>query len=65
MGFEIRVPRAMTPGRLWPAGVRPFRNSSGATDRREAEPGNPPPPREEDVELAVRERLYGTRAHAR
>jgi hypothetical protein len=66
MGFEIRVPRAMMPGRLWPAGARLLRDPErtagerGGTDRR-----HPPPPRDEDVELAVRERLYGTRTHAR
>jgi hypothetical protein len=66
MGFEIRVPRAVMPGRLWPAGARPFRDAQDTSSEREgADQTHQSPPREEDVELAVRERLYGTRPHAR
>ncbi len=66
MGFAIRVPRAVVPGRLWPAGVRLFRYPrSPANERDEADRTHQPPPGDEDVELAVRERLYGTHPRAR
>jgi hypothetical protein len=60
MAFEIRVPMGAAFGRLRPTAVRMFRAAPGSTDGHDrVEPTAPPGPREEDVELAVREYLYG------
>jgi hypothetical protein len=64
MAFEIRVPRPMTLGRLRPTAVRVFR---AAPIRRGLRPEDRVPARMpgEDVELEVRERLYGIRSGSR
>jgi hypothetical protein len=66
MAFEIRVPRSMTLGRLRPSAVRVFRAAPGRLGVRSA-PERPQPAaiRAEDVELEVRERLYGSRPGVR
>ena len=66
MAFEIRVPRSMALGRLRPSAVRVFRAAPGRLHVRSApERGRPAPLPAEDVELEVRERLYGARPGAR
>jgi len=66
MAFEIRVPRSIVFGRLRPSAVRVFRAAPGrlqvgsAPERRRSAPLPA-----EDVELEVRERLYGARPGAR
>jgi hypothetical protein len=65
MAFEIRVPRSVSFDRLRPP-LRALRSAParlhvrGERDRR-----RPAPIPAEDVELAVRERLYGSRPGAR
>jgi hypothetical protein len=62
MAFEIRVPMAMVFGRLRPTAVRVFRAAPEEADGHDRAPRtSQPAPRDEDVELAVREHLYGTR----
>jgi hypothetical protein len=64
--FEIRVPRALAVGRISSAASRVIRpNPKPVESRREPERLDPEAVPPEDVELAVRERLYGTRARAR
>jgi hypothetical protein len=66
MAFEIRVPRGIAIGRLRPTGFRMLKaapDGANAHDRVERTP--PPRPRDEDVELAVREHLYGSRPSGR
>jgi hypothetical protein len=66
MAFEIRVPRAMALGRLRPSAVRVFRGAPGRlVVRSSTERRRPAPIPAEDVELEVRERLYGARTGAR
>jgi hypothetical protein len=67
MAFAIRVPKSVTLGRLRPPAARAFR---AAPIRRRGH--RPEDPRHvpagmsgEDVELEVRERLYGIRSTSR
>jgi hypothetical protein len=64
--FELRVPRAPALGRLGPSAYRVLRDAPGRLNGRpHAAAPPPPPPSVEDVELAVRERLYGGRPRVR
>jgi hypothetical protein len=66
MAFEIRVPKSMALGRLRPSAVRVFWAAPGRLGVRSApERRRPAPVLAEDVELEVRERLYGARPGAR
>jgi hypothetical protein len=66
MVFEIRVPRSMTLARLRPSAARAFRAAPRRLGVRSApERRRPAPILAEDVELEVRERLYGARRGAR
>ncbi len=71
MAFEIRVPRGMAFGWLRPAGVRMLGAAANGGDGLNGGDGDdrvpapPLAPRDQDVELAVRERLYGTRPNPR
>ena len=63
MAFEIRVPSGIAFGRLRPTGVRVLKaapDGANGRDRMGRAPSSPP--RDEDVELAVREHLYGNGA---
>jgi hypothetical protein len=63
---EVRVPRALALGRLAPSAYRAIRTAPARLQVSPEAP-EPDPEREspEDVELAVRERLYGTRSGSR
>ena len=63
MAFAIRVPRTMALGRLAPSAVRVIRSAPAKLHvRSEASDRNPEPVPEVDVELEVREHLYGERS---
>ena len=67
MAFEIRVPRTMALGRLGPSAVRVIRSAPAKlhvrseSSARQAAPEVPAV----DVELEVREHLYGVRSGSR
>jgi hypothetical protein len=64
--FEIRVPRALAGARIGSVAARAIRSTPSPVERRQeperSDPSVVPP---EDVELAVRERLYGSSPRAR
>lgn len=64
--FEIRVPRALAGARIGSVAARAIRSSPRPVEsRREPDHADPEATPPEDVELAVRERLYGTRTRPR
>jgi hypothetical protein len=66
MAFEIRVPWGIAFGRLRPTGPRVLSAAPNGADEHDRLQRTPPlPPGDEDVELAVREHLYGTRPNPR
>lgn len=66
MAFEIRVPRSVNLGRLGPSAIRALRSAPVRLQVRPGEERRPAAPvPDEDVELAVRERLYGARTSSR
>jgi hypothetical protein len=64
--FEIRVPRALAGVRISSVAARAIRSSPRPVESgREPGHADPEAAPAEDVELAVRERLYGTRTRPR
>jgi hypothetical protein len=63
---EIRLPRTLALGRLGPSAYRVIRTAPARLQvRPEAREPDPERQSPEDVELAVRERLYGARSGSR
>jgi hypothetical protein len=66
MAFAIRIPWSTSLGRLGPSAARAIRSSPVRLHARAETDGEQPAPvRDEDVELAVREHLYGARSSSR
>jgi hypothetical protein len=66
MAFELRVPRTMALGRLGPSAVRVIRSAPVKLHvRSESGDRQPPETPAVDVELEVREHLYGVRSGTR